>query len=215
MKLDTFLIKEKTCKEAGKGSKEYYLYSTPHSIYKDNDLDVFFYQIIGSAYKEKITAIDDKVWNKIVIETIIETTGQSVNVHINFEKKPIPISNIDTSITMRLQYISFCSRKSNGDCIPGSSNIMWGSAYYKNIRVWDIKSSSIQTIQDYNNGIYNDESKSLVLSYPLTIEFIDNNILTETVSGEDSIIVQHLRSNNFQSDNDVINYNYETNNNNE
>ena len=211
MKLDTFLNQEKTCKEAGKGSKEYYLYSTPHSIYKDNDLDVFFYQIIGSAYKEKITAIDDKVWNKIVIETIIETTGQSVNVHINFEKIPITISNIDTSITMRLQYISFCSRKSNGDCIPGSSNIMWGSAYYKNIRVWDIKSSSIQTIQDYNSGIYNDESKSLVLSYPLTIEFIDNNILTETVSGEDSIIVQHLRSNNFQSDNDVINYNYETN----
>ena len=210
MKLDKTLIKEKTCKEAGQSSKEYYLYSTPHSIYKDTDLDVFYYQIIGSAYKEKITAIDEDLWNKIVIETKIETTGQSVNVHINFEKGITTINNIDTSITMRLQYISFCSRKSNGDCIPGSSNIMWGSAYYKNIRVWDIKSSSIQTIQDFNNGIYNDESKSLVLSYPLTIEFIDNNKLTETVSGEDSIIVQHLRSNNFQSDNDVINYNYET-----
>jgi hypothetical protein len=51
----------------------------------------------------------------------------------------------------------------------------------------------------------------LVLFYPLSIEYIDSNVIKETVSGEDNIIVQHLRSNNFQSDNDVINYNYETN----
>ena len=211
LKLDTTLIQEGTCKEAGQSSKEYYLYSTPHSIYKDNDEDVFYYQIINSAYKQQITGIESDLWNRIVIETKIETTGQSVNVHINFEKKITTLANIDTSITMRLQYISFCSRKSNGDCIPGSSNIMWGSAYYKNIRVWDIRSSSIQTIQDFNNGIYQDRSKSLVLFYPLSIEYIDSNVIKETVSGEDNIIVQHLRSNNFQSDNDVINYNYETN----
>ena len=211
MKLDRTLIQEKTCKEAGVSSKEYYLYSTPHSIYKDNDFDVFYYQIINSAYKKQITSIDPDLWNKIVIETKIETTGQSVNVHINFEKDIIRLDNIDASITMRLQYISFCSRKSSGDCIPGSSNIMWGSAYYKNIRVWDIKSSSIQTIQDYNSGIYQDISKSLILYYPLTIQYIDSNIIQERISGEDNIIVQHLRSNNFQSENDVINYNYETN----
>ena len=112
---------------------------------------------------------------------------------------------------MRLQYISFCSRKSNGDCIPGSSNIMWGSAYYRNIRVWDIKSSSLQTIQDFNNERFKDIPKSLVLYYPLTIQYIDNNVIKEIISGEDSISVKHLRSNNFQTDDDVINYNYEFN----
>ena len=212
MKLDNKLIDvDVTCKEAGQSSKEYYLYSTPHSIYKDNDENVFYYQIINSAYKQKITSIDENVWNRIVIETKIETTGQNVNVHINFEKDIISLLNIDTSITMRLQYISFCSRKTSGDCIPGSSNIMWGSAYYRNIRVWNIKSSSIHTILDYNSKIYEDISKSLVLFYPLSVQYMDNNVIKEIISGEDSIIVKHLRSNNFQSDDDVINYNFETN----
>ena len=211
IKFDNDLIQEKTCKEAGQDSKEYYLYSTPHSIYKDNDNDVFYYQIINSAYKKDLPKIHRVKWNKIVIETRIETTGQNVYVHMNFEKQTVDVLNIDTSIIMRLQYISFCSRKSSGDCIPGSSNIMWGSAFYRNIRVWDIKSSSIQTILDYNSGIYTDISKSLVLFYPLTIKTMDNNVIKEIISGEDNIIVKHLRSNNFQSDDDVINYNYETN----
>ena len=210
MKFDNTLILEKTCKEAGKDSKEYYLYSTPHSMYKTTEGE-FFYQIINSAYKINIDSLDTKKWNKIVIETKIETTGQNVLIYSNFEGKTFSIPNIDTSITMRLQYISFCSRKSSGDCIPGSSNIMWGSAFYRNIRVWDIRSSSIQTIQDYNNGLYTDISKSLILDYPLTISEIDNNVIQEKIRGEDSILVQHLRSNNFQSDDNVINYNYELN----
>ena len=211
IKFDNQLVGEATCKEAGKDSKEYFLYSTPHSIYNDTTTDVFYYQIINSAYKKTIETLSIEYWNKIVIETKIETTGQNVYVYINFEKDPITIANIDTSITMRLQYISFCSRKSNGDCIPGSSNIMWGSAYYRNIRVWDIKSSSLQTIQDFNNERFKDIPKSLVLYYPLTIQYIDNNVIKEIISGEDSISVKHLRSNNFQTDDDVINYNYELN----
>ena len=213
IKFDNQLIQEKTCKGAGSSPKEYYLYSTPHSIYKETSEDAFYYQIINSAYKTKfaVNALDTKNWNKIVIETRIETTGQNVYIHLNFEKDIYRLENIDSSITMRLQYISFCSRKSNGDCIPGSSNIMWGSAYYRNIRVWDISSSSIQTIEDYNSLIYTEISKSLVLFYPLNITHIDNNVITELITGEDSISVTHLRSNNFQSDDNVINYNYENN----
>ena len=213
MKIDTELSKEFTCKEAGTANKEYYLYSTPHSIYFDREEGKYFYQIINSAYKSKMDGIVDDNWNKIVIETSITTTGQDVRVHTNFEKGEsiITISSVSLSIPMRLQYISFCSRKASGDCIPGSSNIMWGSAYYRNIRVWDIRSSSIYTIQDYNNGIFTDQPTSLILNYPLTIEYIDKNIIKETISGTDSINVTHQFSNNFQSEDNVINYNYETN----
>ncbi len=211
IKLDNQLIGQKTCKEAGTSSKEYYLYSTPHSIYKDNDENAYYYQIINSAYKIKLSQLDLDLWNVIVIETIISSTGQNVYVHINFEKEIQEILSISSSISMRLQYISFCSRKTAGDCIPGSSNIMWASAYYRNIRVWDKRSSSIQTIQDYNNGIYSEKPKSLVLFYPLTIDNIDYNIIKETISGDDNLIVTHLSSNNFQSDDNVINYNYELN----
>ena len=210
MKLDNTLI-NKYCAEPGKSSKEYYLYSTPHSIYLETDEDAFYYQIINSAYKIKLSGIDRDNWNKIVIETSIATTGQNVYVHTNFEKEILPISSISPSISMRLQYISFCSRKEAGDCIPGSSNIMWGSAYYRNIRVWDIRSSSIFTVQDFNNGLYSEYPKSLVLFYPLTIGTMDKNIIKEIISGTDDIKVTHIYSNNFQTDDDVIDYNYETN----
>ena len=210
IKMDLTLINQ-YCAEAGTASKEYYLYSTPHSIYKDTTDNKYYYQIINSAYKRQITGIDDDKWNKIVIETIIAATGQNVKVHINFEKDIISINSISTSTSMTLQYISFCSRKESGDCIPGSSNIMWGSAFYKNIRVWDIRSSSIQTVQDYNNGIYSEIPKSLILYYPLSIRYMDNNVIKEIISGIDNINVIHQYSNNFQSDDNVINYNYELN----
>ena len=210
MKLDNTLI-QKYCDDAGTSSKEYYLYSTPHSIYKENDVNLFYYQIINSAYKVQMPAISRDKWNKIVIETSIDTTGQNVYVHTNFEKEILEILSVSPSISMRLQYISFCSRKEAGDCIPGSSNIMWGSAYYRNIRVWDIRSSSIYTIQDFNNGLYTEHPKSLVLYYPLDIKNMDNNIIKEIISGTDNIKVTHIYSNNFQTDDDVIDYNYETN----
>ena len=210
IKIDKQLILEKTCKEAGSAEKEYYLYSTPHSIYLEKSENVYYYQIINSAYKIQLSGIHEKLWNKIVIETRIATTGQNVYLHINFEKEILSILSISSSTTMRLQYISFCSRKTSGDCIPGSSNIMWGSAYYRNIRVWDIRSSSIQTIQDFNNGIYSEFPKSLILYYPLTIKYMDGNIIREIISGIDHINVTHQYSNNFQSEDNVINYNYET-----
>jgi hypothetical protein len=213
IKIDTKLIQEFTCKEAGKENKEYYLYSTPHSIYYDREEGKYYYQIINSAYKSKMDGIVNEYWNKIVIETKISTTGQDVHIHTNFEKgnSIISILSVSLSIPMRLQYISFCSRKASGDCIPGSSNIMWGSAYYRNIRVWDIRSSSIYTIQDYNNGIFSDLPTSLILFYPLTIKYMDKNIIKETISGIDNLNVTHQFSNNFQSEDNVINYNYETN----
>ena len=165
IKIDNQLIQPKTCKEAGSAEKEYYLYSTPHSIYKEKSDDSFYYQIINTAHKKQMTGIDTNKWNNIVIETRMSVSRKSVYVHTNFEKDILEIKSIAASINLGLQYISFCSRKTNGDCIPGSSNIMWGSAYYREIKIWNIKSSSIQVIQDYNNKLVSDIPKSLILYY--------------------------------------------------
>ena len=64
IKLDNQLISADTCKEAGQDTKEYLLYSTPHSIYKDNSENVFYYQIINSDYKAKIRNLDKDLGNK-------------------------------------------------------------------------------------------------------------------------------------------------------
>ena len=112
---------------------------------------------------------------------------------------------------MTLLYISFCSRSGSGDCIPNKNTINWGSAYYRNIRVWEYLSSSLEMIQDFNVGIFDELPQSLILYYPLTIKYMDLNKLTEVISGTDSILVTHLETNNFQSNDNNVFYNYETN----
>ena len=157
MKLDNTLI-NKYCAEPGKSSKEYYLYSTPHSIYLDLKENTYYYKIIDSIYSSTLDGISNYEWNKIVIKTTLGVTlGQNVYVYINFDIDNIKatITNIPSSIKMELQYISFCSKEENGDCTPaGAADVTWGSAYYRNIRIWELYSSSIYSIQDYNIGIY-------------------------------------------------------------
>ena len=56
--------------------------------------------------------------------------------------------------------------------------VQWASAYYNNIRVWNIYTSTIDTIQSFINGIYEEYPQSIILYYPLTIQYLDNNKMT-------------------------------------
>ena len=212
IKLDNMLT---DCKDYPHQPREYYLYSTPHSIYLDTTTNLFYYEIsVATSYNTQISGISDYEWNKIIIRTTLHPSiGQNVDIFLNFDlKNPIAsFSGISTNIDMKLVYISFCSRSGSGDCVPNQSSINWGSAYYRNIRVWEYLSSSLEMIQDFNVGIFKQIPQSLILYYPLTIRYMDLNKITEIISGKDTISVTHLDTNNFQSNDDNVFYNYETN----
>ena len=197
--------------------EEYILFSTPHSIYLDLTENKYYYRIIDSIYTSTLDGISDYEWNKIVIKTTLGVTlGQNVYVYINFDIDNIKatIQNIPSSIKMQLQYISFCSKEENGDCTPaGAMEVTWGSAYYKNIRVWELLSSSIYSIQDFNIKIYEDIPYSLKLFYPLTISHMNYNILSQIIGGNgvDSIEILHEESWNFNSMDAYGFHNYATN----
>jgi hypothetical protein len=115
---------------------------------------------------------------------------------------------------MQLQYISFCARYENGYCTSaGNANINWGSAYYRNIRVWDLLSADILVVQAFNNKYYEynivEHPASLIIYYPLTIDYIDKNSIQDIVSKE-HIKVTHANTLNFDSNDDFLFYNYET-----
>ena len=211
-KLDNMLI---NCKDLPNQPREFYLYSTPHSIYLDTTTNLFYYEItVATSYNTQISGISDYEWNKIIIRTSLHPSiGQNVDIYLNFDfKNPIAsFSGISTSIDMKLLYISFCSRSGSGDCVPNQSSIYWGSAYYRNIRVWEYHSSSLEMIQDFNVNIFKEYPQSLVLYYPLTVQYMDLNKITEIISGTDSITITHVDTNNFQSDDENVFYNYETN----
>ena len=212
IKLDNMLI---NCKDLPSQPREYYLYSTPHSIYLDTTTNLFYYEIsVATSYNTQISGISEYEWNKIIIRTTLHPSlGQNVDIYLNFDfNNPIvSFSGISSSIDMKLLYISFCSRSGSGDCVPNQSSINWGSAYYRNIRVWEYQSSSLEMIQDFNVGIFKEIPQSLILYYPLTIRYMDLNKITEIISGTDTITVTHLDTNNFQSTDNNVFYNYETN----
>ena len=196
-------------------SEEYILFSTPHSIYLDLKENKYYYKIIDSVYSSTLDGINEYEWNKVVIKTTLGVTlGQNVYVYINFDINNIKATflNIPSSIKMQLQYISFCSKEENGDCTPaGAMDVTWGSAYYRNFRVWELLSSSIYSIQDFNIEIYTEKPLSLKLFYPLTISNINYNLLDEIIKGDDSIEVQHEESYNFTSLDKWGFYNYAVN----
>ena len=196
-------------------SEEYILFSTPHSIYLNLKENKYYYKIIDSIYSSTLDGINEYEWNKIIIKTTLGLTlGQNVYVYINFDIDNIKatILNIPSSIKMQLQYISFCSKEDNGDCTPaGAMDVTWGSAYYRNIRVWELLSSSIYSIQDFNIEIYTEWPLSLKLFYPLIASKINYNLLEEVVDGKDSILVQHEESYDFNSLDKWGFYNYAIN----
>ena len=197
--------------------KEYYFYSTPHSIYQKSS--AFYYGIIGDESKNKqLNNIHSFEWNKIVIKTTLgSSSGQSVIIYVNYNfDETANITGIPDSTNMQLSYISFCSNPSNGKCVDGSesTNIYWGSAYYSNIRVWDLLNSDILTVQAFNNKFYEYDATnyptSLIMYYPLTINYIDKNNIQDIISGL-NIKVTHSYTLNFDTTDNFIFYNYETN----
>ena len=178
-KRDTVL---KFCKAIAEN--EYYIFSKPHRLYQNPNDSKFYYS--NGKEEKPIEGISLYEWNIIIIEVIIYDSGNSdVKVYVNFNFMS-PISLFSTATApMDLESIGFCSSKGNGKCSNSDSDVIyWGSAYYKNIRVWDITTASINIVQAYNNKQFGDDLKSLILYYPLTIDKMDNNVIQEVINGQ-------------------------------
>ena len=124
---------------------------------------------------------------------------KQIILYINFEisKPQIPQNinkNIILSSNLKLNYISFCSNQNNGICIPSQSSsfkITWGSAFYKNLRLWDSMSSTIESIQKYDRS--NELLYGLLLYYPMTIDKITYNTIQNVIDHSNNIIVSIIK----------------------
>ena len=192
---------------------EYYFRTDPHSIYLDTTTNIFHYQF--KDYEDtnrEISGINDYEWNKFYIRTKINE--KQIDLFLNFEivnPKFTLDEEHDLPIVADLQLnrISFCSRVDNGEC--GDPSINWGSAYYKNIRIWDERTTTIRMVQDFNNELFTEFPNSLILYYPLTIQYMDLNVISEIILGVDSFSITHPETDDFKSNDKNIFYNYEIN----
>ena len=212
MKLDKALIQ---CQDGyGVNNKEYYFKTNIHSIYYDTSSNIFYYECArDTSIIREISGVQDYEWNKFYIRTKI--TDRIIDLFLNFDvaNAKFTLKNelkIKQTMKLSLNQISFCPRNSCGTC-GVDNNINWGSAYYKNIRVWDDKTATLKMIQDFNNDLFEEFPDSLILYYPLTIQYMDINVIKEIISGTDSFKVTHAQTNSLQSKDENIFYNYEIN----
>ena len=211
MKLDKMLI---NCQDGYvKKPKEYYFKTNVHSFYMETDMNNFYYEF-GEPLDDvtrQVAGLNDYEWNKFYIRTRIN--DRQIDFFLNFEivnpKFTLTEDDIGSTSELSLQRISFCSRANNGNC--GETGINWGSAYYKNIRVWDERTATIRMVQDFNNEIFEEFPNSLILYYPLILQYMDLNEIKEIIHGVDSFIVTHPSTENFKSIDKNIFYNYEIN----
>lgn len=93
-------------------------------------------------------------WNSVVVKVSVDkttNTGTKIKIYTNFNIMKTDLE-FTTTIDQTIAGIGFCT--GNGSCNPagkGIINIVWGSAYYKNVRIYDVK-IPMQTLADFIMG---------------------------------------------------------------
>jgi len=134
------------------GKLKYYFIADPHVIYFDPaDLSVtdsvnnsnlgynLYYQLLTNPLiKVRLTNISQFNWNHIAIHVDLISRNLRVITNFNIFTPEVKVDNINTFYKLEFNRIVFCS---NSDCIKNTNgyltNIAWGAAFYKSIRVSD------------------------------------------------------------------------------
>ena len=202
--------------------KYHYFNSKPHEIYleKSSSDQLKYWYLFNKGegstdYKQELTdLIHQYEWNKILIFVDATISGiKEIRVIVNFDKENTKKFNV-TIGDLSLIYIAFCSKDPEltyPECVSRGNKIKWASAYYNNIRIWNIQTANIDIIQSYINGIYTEYPQSLILFYPLNIKNLDNNIMTNIMGNLEEHIIFKCENGEkcalYNKDNIII-YNY-------
>ena len=194
----------------------YIFYAAPHYIYRKKvGSQIKYYYKYSSTLENELKLIHNYEWNKIVI--FADNNKKKITVYQNFELKSSNIITINLSSGLpRTLTLVFCS-VNGADLLGCKASIKFGSVYYNNFRIWDINLATIETIQAFNRETYTNIPDNLLLNYPLTLGYIDNNVLIDSIGK----YVQNININNILNNNEfykteiyhkdkIIIYNYST-----
>ena len=175
---------------------EHYLLAYPHRIIKDPVDQKFKYSNLlmsQGTFFYNINSINNYEWNKIIIENLYDydTKKFSIKLYINFEfdNPEITVLNIDSNLyKLHFRGFGFCDKpdiycKFNKETLY----IRWGIAWYRNFRVWDADITSLQSIQECENG-YTELIHSQKYYFPLTVDYIERNTIKDKIDSTNNIM---------------------------
>lgn len=143
-------------------------------------------------------------WNHIILYHYPSTSDSSKSsiyfgFDNNFFRKESYIGDYDKS---NVSQICFCNIETAANCCGISSPITWMEMFYKKLRIFDGTKINVWSVMQFETFSL-DNPKSILFYFPFTIETIQNDTLTDILTGLKSTI---------SWDNNVPNYNIDLSN---
>lgn len=198
-----------------------YLLIYPHAlVMKKNERLIryanFYSDPRFSKFSQELNSFRYSEWNRIIIHNKVDKRRfrNQISVYVNNQiMKPDHYEESKSDLyDMAIKGIYFCNDQENETCKVGSKNyrLFWGSAFYKNIKIFQHLSSSLDVVLNYEK-LFSDKIDGL-LSY---IDFKIQNLSFTKISdfikspSNDLNIKTYLPSKLYDEDqllNYVINY---------
>lgn len=212
-----FYIKLDTTFPAPKDGRRYtYFIGYPHVIIRTEDDYTFSYanaeQNNGNNVYKLNNGFHPYEWNRVIIECYIDarisTYITNIYINNNYATPNLTVNLSSVAYDLTLKEISFCNGIYTNNieiCNFHSITPLWGSAFYKQIRVWDFRSSSLFSIIDNenknglltSNNIYTD---NLISYHKMTYDKINQlQIVNEISSPSLDFLSTYFYSNNYDN----------------
>ena len=191
-------------------TKLYFLHAYPHYIYKlNNEYYYMFGDVSNSDNPVKLTRISQYEWNKIIIHVDKPSNNDiPVIIYVNYDANDESVYRV-THPGMDIPQLSkmiFSNTWPIPDATTNPNVIYWGTAWYRNIRIWKNDESSFELIKLLGTPQFdiNFKLRSLYYEYPMNI----NSIVDSGISG---YVEQGVNSPTFELKFWYDNSNYDTN----
>jgi hypothetical protein len=186
-----------------KNKRKYYFILEPHSIYLDTTNNNFaqsgqtnssgFYNIVyeninSTALKGTLYSINTNTWNVVTIQVNLLNHSLAVYINNNLSTPDIKIDNIPNTIKLIPTKLVFCSTQGqssgNSLCSTSSyaSNLSWGAAFYKDIKIWVGANTNPWLIQQIENKLLSETLNSYLYYFPMNVGNSLNNSILNTLS---------------------------------
>ena len=139
----------------------FYLFADPHYVYKEGNLYYYSFQT-----QFESISISLYEWNNIIVEVPNSGSGNKVLVYINYDKTSVKAINPPNPLPT-FERIVF-----QNDFLNTS---VWGSAWYKNFRIWDYRENSFELIKFIRSSKISNKFNVLKYEYNFDIGSITSD----------------------------------------
>ncbi len=181
------------------GSKtKYYFVAEPHTIYLDTtsttivqtgaNVPANYYNIVYQhastpTMKGTLLSFNPSEWNLITIHVNLLVRSLRVYSNSNFLNPDLKFDNVSSSVNLNIGRMLWCStygsQSDNTLCssYTYASNMFWGAAFYKDIKVMDGANANPWLMQASDSKLFSDSLSTFYYYFPMTlITSLDYNI---------------------------------------